>query len=98
MCVMLASMYRSLRAARVATFAYFAVNGFVMGTWVVHINVVARQAGVGTATLGWLLLALGGSALVGMRLCGPLSDRLGPRRVIPVSAVLFSATLILPAL
>ena len=98
MCVMLASMCRSLRAARAATFAYFAVNGFVMGTWVVHINVIARQAGVGTATLGYLLLALGGSAFVGMRLCGPLNDRLGPRRVIPVSAALFSAAVVLPAL
>ena len=98
MCVMLAIMYRSLRAARAATFAFFAVNGFVMGTWVVHINVIARQAGVGTATLGYLLLALGGSAFAGMRLCGPLSDRLGPRLVIPVSAALFSAAVVLPAL
>jgi predicted MFS family arabinose efflux permease len=98
MCVTLASMYRSQRDARGATFAYFAVNGFVMGTWVVHINVIARQAGVGTATLGYLLLALGGSAFVGMRLCGPLNDRLGPRRVIPVSAALFSAAVVLPAL
>src|SRR3984957_15789106 len=98
MCVMLASMRRSLRAARVATFAYFAVNGFVMGTWVVHINVIARQAGVGTAVLGYLLLALGGSAFAGMRLCGPLNDRLGPRRVIPASAGLFSAAVVLPAL
>lgn len=91
-------MSRSLRAARVATFAYFAVNGFVMGTWVVHINVIARQAGVGTAMLGYLLLALGGSAFAGMRLCGPLNDRLGPGRVIPVSAALFSAAVVLPAL
>src|ERR1700722_8146026 len=98
MCIMLASMRRSLRAARVATFAYFAVNGFVMGTWVVHINVIARQAGVGTAMLGYLLLALGGSAFAGMRVCGPLNDRLGPRRVIPVSAALFSAAVVLPAL
>src|SRR3984957_10414471 len=95
---MLASMCRSLRAARVATFAYFAVNGFVMGTWVVHINVIACQAGVGTAMLGYLLLALGGSAFAGMRLCGPLNDRLGLRRVIPVSAALFSAAVVLPAL
>jgi len=56
---MLANVYRSLRAARAATFVYFAVNGFVMGTWVVHINVITRQAGVGTATLGYLLLAAG---------------------------------------
>src|SRR4029077_1474942 len=97
MCVMLASMYRSLGAARAATFAYFAVNGFVMGTWVAHINVIARQARVGTATLGYLLLALGVSAYVGMRLCGPLNDRLGPRRIIPVGAALFSAAVVLPA-
>ena len=70
MCVMLESMYRSLRAARAATFAYFAVNGFVMGTWVVHINVIARQAGVDTATLGYLLLALGGSAFLGVSVLG----------------------------
>ena len=95
---MLRSMYRSLRAARAATFAYFAVNGFVMGTWVVHINVIARQAGVGTATLGYLLLVLGASAFVGMRLCGPLNDRFGPRRVIPASAALFSAAVLLPAI
>jgi predicted MFS family arabinose efflux permease len=69
-----------------------------MGTWVAHINVIARQAGVGTATLGHLLLTLGGSAFAGMRLCGPLSDRLGPRLVIPVSAALFSAAVVLPAL
>jgi MFS family permease len=95
---MLESMYRSLRAARAATFAYFAVNGFVMGTWVVHINVITRQAGIGTAILGYLLLALGASAFVGMRLCGPLNDRFGPRRVIPVSAALFSVSVLLPAL
>src|SRR6201995_839734 len=97
MCVMLASMCRPPRAARAATFAYFAVNGFVMGTWVVHINVIARQAGIGTATLGYLLLALGAGAFVGMRLCGPLSDRLGPRRVIPAAAALFSGAILLPA-
>src|SRR3984893_4543681 len=97
MCVTLTSVYRSLRAARVATFAYFAVNGFVMGPWVVHINVITRQAGVVTATLGYLLLVLGGSAFVGMRLCGPLNDHLGPRRVIPVSAALFSVAVVLPA-
>jgi hypothetical protein len=29
-----------------------------MGTWVVHITVVTHQAGIGTATLGYLLLAV----------------------------------------
>jgi hypothetical protein len=38
-----------------------------MGTWVVHINVIARQAGVGTATLGCLgyLGMLAGPAIIG---------------------------------
>jgi hypothetical protein len=66
----------------VATFAYFAVNGFVMGTWVVHINVITRQAGVGTATLGYLLLMLGGSALVRHATVRPAQrpPRTAPRR------------------
>ena len=60
MCIMIITVSRSTRTARAATFAYVAINGFVMGTWVVHINVTTRQARVGAATLGDLLLVLGG--------------------------------------
>jgi len=88
---------RTLRAARLATFAYFALNGFVLGVWVVHIPAVEERVGVDHAVLGWLLLLLGGGAFVGMRLVGRLADRYDPRRVVPLSATACAAALILPA-
>ncbi|MEU7222063.1 MFS transporter [Nocardia iowensis] len=91
-------MQRSLRAARLATFAFFALNGFLMGMWVVHIPAVEHRVGIGHATLGWLLLLLGAGAFTGMRLVGPLADRYGARVVVPVSAALCAAAVILPGL
>lgn len=91
-------MIRSVKAARWATFAYFGLNGFVMGTWIVHIPAVEHQARVSAAVLGWLLLLLGLGAFAGMRLIGPVTDRFGARRVVPAGAALCSATLVLPAL
>jgi MFS family permease len=87
-----------LRRARVATFAFFALNGFVIGMWVVHIPVIEHRAGVDHATFGLLLLLLGGGAFAGMQLAGPLTDRFGPHRVVPVSALLCTTAVILPGL
>ncbi|MCU1683103.1 MAG: putative transporter, superfamily [Amycolatopsis sp.] len=91
-------MDRSLRAARLATFAFFALYGFVLGMWIVHIPTVEQRVGIDHAVLGLLLLLLGGGAFVGMQVVGPLIDRFGPRRVMPVSAALCSVALILPGL
>ncbi|MFE2157683.1 MFS transporter [Streptomyces lydicus] len=87
-----------LRAGRLATFAYFALNGFLMGMWVVHIPAVEHRAGIGHAVLGWLLLLLGAGAFAGMRIAGPLTDRFGARTVVPAGAALCSAALVLPGL
>ncbi|MEV7682939.1 MFS transporter [Streptomyces sp. NPDC088341] len=91
-------MERSLRAARLATFGFFTLNGFVLGVWVVHIPVVEHRAGISHAVLGWLLLLLGGGAFAGMQFAGPLTDRFGARKVVPVSAVLCGAAVVLPGL
>ncbi|KUH40780.1 MULTISPECIES: MFS transporter [Streptomyces] len=91
-------MNTSVRAARRATFAFFALNGFVMGAWIVHIPAVESRTGISHAMLGWLLLLLGAGAFVGMQLCGRLTDRVGARRVVPAGAVLCSAAVVLPAL
>lgn len=81
-----------------ATFAFFALNGFVLGMWVVHIPVIEQRAGISHATLGLLLLLLGGGAFAGMQLAGPLTDRFGPHRVVPLSALVCTTTLVLPGL
>ncbi|MCX5195293.1 MFS transporter [Streptomyces sp. NBC_00249] len=92
------SLTRPLRSARRATFGYFALNGFVMGMWIVHIPAVEHRTGATHATLGWLLLLLGAGAFAGMRLAGPLTDRFGARRAVPAGAVLCAAALVLPGL
>ncbi|MFJ2770800.1 MFS transporter [Streptomyces sp. NPDC087300] len=88
----------ALRAARRATFGYFALNGFLMGMWIVHIPAIEDRAGISHAVLGWLLLLLGAGAFVGMQIVGPLTDRIGARTVVPVSAALCSAALVLPGI
>ncbi|WP_344434997.1 MFS transporter [Actinomadura bangladeshensis] len=87
---------RSLRAGRIATFGYFGLNGFLLGMWIVHIPVVEDRTGIGHALLGWLLLLLGAGALGGMQIAGRLTDRVGARVVVPLSAALCSAALVLP--
>ncbi|MEV8319881.1 MFS transporter [Streptomyces sp. NPDC059900] len=91
-------MERSLRSGRLATFAYFTLNGFLMGMWIVHIPAVEHRAGISHAVLGWLLLLLGAGAFAGMQLVGPLTDRFGARIVVPLSAALCSAAVLLPGL
>ena len=76
------------RAARVATWVFFALNGFAVGMWLVHIPTVERATGISHSTLGVLLLVLGGSAFVGMQVSGPLTDRFGHRRIVPAAGVL----------
>ncbi|MER6216093.1 MFS transporter [Streptomyces sp. NPDC001674] len=88
----------TLRKARAATTGCFALNGFVMGMWIVHIPSVEQRTGVSHALLGWLLLLLGAGAFAGMRLAGPLTDRFGARLVVPAGAGLCSAAVVLPAL
>lgn len=91
-------MERSLLGARRATYVYFILCGTLMGAWVVHIPAAEERVGISHATLGGLLVLLGLGAFAGMQVAGPLTDRLGARVVVPATAVLCGATLVLPGL
>jgi MFS family permease len=91
-------MERSLRAARVATFVYFILDGTLMGMWLVQIPAVEKRVGISHATLGSLLVLLGLGAFIGMQVAGRLADRLGTRVVVPAAGVLCGASLVLPGL
>ena len=91
-------MERSLRAARVATFVYFILDGTLMGLWLVQIPAVEARVGISHATLGSLLVLLGLGAFIGMQVAGRLADRLGTRVVVPAAGVLCGATLVLPGI
>ncbi|MEU4395821.1 MFS transporter [Kribbella sp. NPDC023855] len=86
------------RAARVATWTYFGLNGFGVGMWVVHIPNIERATGISHSTLGLLLLVLGGAAFTGMQVAGPLADRVGQRRLVPAAGVLLGLSLFGPGL
>lgn len=88
----------ALKAARVATFTYFALNGFLLGMWIVHIPTIEQRTGIDHAELGRLLLVLGLGAFIGMRVGGLVTDRLGARLVTPSAGVLCSAAVVLPGL
>ena len=91
-------MNRSLRAARVATFVYFVLDGTLMGVWVVQIPAVEQRVGISNATLGSLLVLLGLGAFIGMQVAGRLADRIGTRVVVPAAGALCGAALVLPGL
>lgn len=86
------------RAARVATWTYFGLNGFGVGMWVVHIPNIERATDISHSTLGLLLLVLGGAAFTGMQVAGPLADRVGQRRLVPAAGVLLGLSLFGPGL
>lgn len=77
-----------LRRARLATFAFFILNGFLLGMWIVHIPVVKARVDASNVVLGWLLLLLGVGAFVAMQVGGRLTDRFGASNVVLVAAVL----------
>ncbi|MEV4267288.1 MFS transporter [Kribbella sp. NPDC049584] len=86
------------RAARVATWMYFGLNGFAVGMWVVHIPSIEQRTGITHSTLGLLLLVLGGAAFTGMQVAGPLVDKLGQRRLVPAAGILLGVALAGPGL
>ena len=87
----------SVRRARVATFGFFALNGYVLGLWVVNIPEIRERTGASTEQLGYLILLLGGAALVGMQIAGRLIDRFGSGPTTRSACVALSLSLVGPA-
>ncbi len=87
----------TLQRARIATFAFFGLNGFVLGMWVVNIPEIRDRTGTSTEQLGYLILLMGVVALAGMQVAGRLIDRFGSGRVTVAASVVLSLTLIGPS-
>jgi MFS family permease len=87
-----------LTRARIATFAFFALNGFTLGMWVVNIPEIRDRTGASTVALGYLLLLMGSVALIGMQVGGGLIDRFGSRTVLTVSGLALSLVVVGPGL
>lgn len=81
---------------RYATPAVFFTAGFATAAWASLVPYVKTNNNLGEGVLGLLLLCLGVGALVAMPISGALTARYGCRRILLLSAALFS--LVLPIL
>jgi MFS family permease len=79
------------QAARRATFAVFAVNGFLFANWIPRIAEVRDRLGASEGRMGLALLAVAAGALVAMPFVGPLADRIGSRAATILALVPFCA-------
>ncbi|MGK8520357.1 MFS transporter [Nocardia asteroides] len=89
---------RPIRVARAAVFTVFALNGFLLAMWVVHIPVVIDRTGISKSTLGMFILLMSGAGIAGMRLAGPLADRFGSRTLVGAAACVGSVAVAGPGL
>ncbi|MDT8856941.1 MFS transporter [Paracoccaceae bacterium Fryx2] len=84
---------RATRQGRLAVAAMFLANGFVMGSWAPQIPLLLPRHGIGTFTVGLLILMLGVGAVAAMALSGGLIARHGSRAVLRGFALPASVTL-----
>lgn len=84
---------------QVSTRIIFFIAGFATASWAALIPYVKLNTGANDATLGLLLLCFGLGALVAMPLTGAIAAKLGCRRLMVVSTIIFCILLpLLPAI
>ncbi|WOC16460.1 MFS transporter [Pseudochrobactrum sp. MP213Fo] len=94
----LAGSDADMRYYRWAVAGAFFANGFVTGSWALHIPLLLTRLGVSEGVFGLLILVFGLGALAAMSYCGPLLTRYGSDVVTKVFAVGVAFWLILVAL
>lgn len=82
-----------LAPATWATRLIFFISGIGMAGWAPMVPYAKARLGMDDATLGLVLLALGGGSMVSMPLMGWLTHRYGNRRVMGVAGLLLSLAL-----
>ncbi|HEX6022612.1 MAG TPA: MFS transporter [Solirubrobacter sp.] len=83
---------------RAATFAVFAVNGAMIGTWVAHIPWLQERLDVSKTTIGFALLCMAAGALIAMPLTGQILDRRRSAGVTRAATLIYCLMLPLPLL
>ena len=77
-----------------ATRAFFFIGGFGSASWAPLVPVLRERLAIGDDVLGLLLLCIGIGSLATMPLSGALSTRLGCRRVLVATGILFACALL----
>lgn len=77
-----------------ATRAFFFIGGFGSASWAPLVPLLRARLAIGDDVLGLLLLCIGIGSLATMPLSGALAARLGCRRVLMVTGMLFASALL----
>jgi predicted MFS family arabinose efflux permease len=83
-----------LRRAALATALVFAVNGFLLASWVSRLPATRDRLGASAAELGLVLLAPGIGSLLSMPFSGRWCRRFGSRQVVAATTVAASTALV----
>lgn len=75
---------KSVRHAALATFAVFAINGFVFASWAARIPAVTRVLGLTAGEMGLLLLTIAAGSVIALPLAGTVVARLGTASTVRV--------------
>jgi predicted MFS family arabinose efflux permease len=86
-----------LRRAALATALVFAMNGFLLASWVARLPATRDRLGASAAELGLALLAPGVGSLLSMPFSGRWCRRFGSRRVVAATTAAASAGLVVLA-
>ncbi len=84
--------------ARTAVAVVFAVNGFMVASWMSRLPLVRDELGLTPGRLGLLLLALSLGSLTGLPVAGRLAERFGARAVVTAGVVAVAAAQVCGAL
>ena len=77
-----------------ATRAFFFIGGFGSASWAPLVPLLRERLGIEDDVLGLLLLCIGIGSLLSMPLAGAFSARLGCRRVLTVTSILYAGILL----
>ncbi|MEF2551533.1 MFS transporter [Aurantimonas sp. A2-1-M11] len=84
---------RAFPPTRIAVALAFFVNGLVLGSWTPQVPLLAARLGIGEATLGLFILALGLGAISAMPVIGGVLASSGSRRPVLITQALLAIAL-----
>ncbi len=84
--------------ARLAVLAHFFANGASLGVWASRLPAVKSELHLVDSQIAAATLIGALTALVSLRLAGPLIERVGSRRTVQIAGVLVVTNLVLPAM
>jgi hypothetical protein len=88
---------RQLRGAGVGAAAYFLLTGIIFATWALRVTAIKGGLDLSDGQFSIALLGLEAGAVLGLQLGGLIVPRVGSRRALTTSLVLFTCALVGPA-